>query len=201
MTGPAESTDVPNPSRSGGQPCPGPTRRGLSLIEVLVVIGIVALGIGLLLPATRRVRRPPHASSCQNNLKQLMLALHNFESTAGRARIRQRATRRRPPSGRSRRVVSGRERRPRSGSVGWSRCCRTWNRTPCSGNSTPKRDTRGISRPPETRIKTFLCPAAKEVETTAASAVTHYVAMAGIGHDAAGNRRARPATASWATTA
>jgi prepilin-type N-terminal cleavage/methylation domain-containing protein len=60
-----------------------PRRRGFTLIELLVVIAIIAVLIALLLPAVQAAREAARRASCVNNIKQMGLAIYNYESTNG----------------------------------------------------------------------------------------------------------------------
>jgi prepilin-type N-terminal cleavage/methylation domain-containing protein len=159
-------------------------RDGLTLTEVLVVIGILAILVGLMLPAVRRVREPAARSQCRDNLRQLITALHAFESTGRPAPYPSTghpdAPGERPfPPG-----CFGPGTTP-EGRLSWMVALLPYlEQEPLSKQFDVEKGYAGNLPTARVSIKTFLCPAANEAETL--DAVTHYVAMSGIGYAAAG---------------
>jgi hypothetical protein len=156
---------------------------------LLVVICIIAILIGLLFPAARRVREPAARAQCQNNLRQLMLAMHNFESTGRPVPYPATAS---PDSPAERLFPPGcfgpgtapEER------LSWMAALLPYLEQESLYRQLDLETGYAGNLPAaQTGIRTFLCPASEEAAT--GDAVTHYIAMAGIGHDAAG----RPAGA------
>lgn len=157
-------------------------RAGLSLVEVLVVVGILGILIGLMLPATRRVGEASYRARCMNNLRQLTLALHMYHEMGSQAYD--------PAIGFP---DSPAERFFPPGCVGPGAVPRerlSWLAAllPCVEQEALYKTLNfeegyAANRPAvETRLNMFHCPSSQE---SAAGALTNYVAPSGIGKDAA----------------
>jgi prepilin-type N-terminal cleavage/methylation domain-containing protein/prepilin-type processing-associated H-X9-DG protein len=157
-------------------------RNGFGRTELLVVIAIIAILIALLVPGTRRVREAAARTRCTNNLKQLMLAMHNFAETGSPARPSTANTdspAKRPfPPG-----CFGAGKTPEE-RLSWTVALLPYlEENPLYQQFDMKQGYADNLPAAQTRLYTVLCPESKEAATL--DAVTNYIAMSGLGHDAA----------------
>ncbi len=156
---------------------------GFRLIESIVLIGIVLFIIGLFIPAVRRVREPAARAKCSNNLKQLALAFHNYESYSRLVPL--------PPTGLPIAILKeclpmgcfGPGNKPEE-RLSWMVALLPY----VEQDTVFKRidigkGYEGNLPATQTAIPAFLCP--ETWKSRPSDAVSYYIAMAGIGSDAA----------------
>src|SRR5262245_42310155 len=161
--------------------------KGFTLTELLVVLAIIAVLVALLLPSVRRVREASPRMKCRNNLKQLMLAIHIYESAHGSESL--------PSTGNSLTsdsllppgcIGSGTTPEER---LSWMVALLPYlEQEDLYRRLDLKKGYAGNLPAIQTDINTFLCPGSK----AAKNALTNYVAMSGIGRDAASQPAGAP---------
>ncbi len=133
-----------------------------TLIELLVVIAIIAILIGMLLPAVQKVRESAMRASCQNNLKQVGVGLHNFHDGTGAF-----------PTANTRTFGSAFTQILPYLEQGTIERRYVYSMAP---NAAPNTNVTGL------RIKSYLCPQMMEPAITPSTAVSSYAACIGTGY-------------------
>lgn len=159
------------------------TRGGFTLMELLVVIGLIAIVIGLLLPASRRVGDAAARAQCQNNLKQLMLAAHNYASMSSSAPCPGTNSPGSSADGPLPTGCVGPEKAPEERLSWMAVLLPHIEQDPLYRQLDLKKGYAGNLPAVRTVIATFICPSSREQQTQ--GGVTNYVALSGIGLDAA----------------
>ena len=151
-------------------------RGGFTLYELLVILAILAILAGLMLPAVRRVREPAMRAQCTNNLKNQILALHNYESMEMPSPDSR-------PRGHFPPGCSGPGSTPEE-RLSWMQSVLPYmEQVPLYNQFDLKKGYADNLEPGRMRVKHFLCPIFKEAAE--GEGMTSYIAISGLGPDAA----------------
>jgi prepilin-type processing-associated H-X9-DG protein len=157
-------------------------RGGLTLIEVLVIVAIIAILVALLVPSTRRVREAAAIEQCKNNLKQVMLGLHSYADNGRPAasdspgNLNAAAGKCFPPG------CMGPGTNPEE-RLSWMVVVLPYvDQGPLFTQFDTAKGYAANLEPAQTSLPVLFCPSSTEARNT----VTHYIAMAGVGLDSPG---------------